>query len=69
MHLKSIPEVYARAIKGRAASLGMSPSQYFVHLHLKDLAEPLPGQAFAEQGPDQNRSQSQNQSKKKKKRR
>jgi len=65
MHLKSIPEVYSRAIKARAASIGMSPSQYFVHLHLKDLAEPLP----VENGTDQDRSQSQGQSKKKKKRR
>lgn len=65
MHLKSIPEMYSRSIKARAASKGMSPSQYFVHLHLNDLAEPLP----AEHETDQHRSQSQGQSKKKKKRR
>ena len=35
MHLKSIPVEVAREIKSTAASLGMSPSQYFVYLHYK----------------------------------
>lgn len=39
MHLKSIPEGVAREIKARAASMGMSPSQYFVHLHYKNLPD------------------------------
>lgn len=39
MHLKSIPEEVAREIKSAAASLGMSPSQYFVHLHYKNLPD------------------------------
>ena len=67
MHLKSIPEVYSREIKARAAALGMSPSDYFVHLHLKDVAQPLPGQDQAGQSQEQNQERSQ--SKKRKKRR
>lgn len=39
MHLKSIPDHYAREIKSRAMSLGMSPSEYFVHLYLKDIGQ------------------------------
>lgn len=39
MHLKSIPVDAARQIKSKAAALGMSPSEYFVYLHYKNLPE------------------------------
>jgi hypothetical protein len=41
MHLKSISEKHARDIKSKAASLGMSPSEYFVYLHLKFIAKDI----------------------------
>ncbi len=51
MHLKNIPDSIARQIKSRAVAMGLSPSEYFIHLHFKclpesveeaDHAEPLP---------------------------
>ena len=36
MHLKNIPNEMADDIKRKAAFYGLSPSQYFIYLHVKD---------------------------------